>query len=366
MIQKAYRGKRVLITGHTGFKGAWLSQWLLDLGAEVAGFSVDIPSNPSLFEVIGLEKRMRHKMGDIRDFESTLKFIQEFKPQAVFHLAAQSLVRPSYDDPKATFDVNVAGTVNVLEAVRRTPSVEACVVVTSDKCYENVEWEFGYRETDPLGGKDPYSASKGAAEIVLHSYARSFFNKPGVTQITSGRAGNVIGGGDWATDRIVPDCVRAWSKKEKMTMRNPDATRPWQLVLEPLSGYLTLGANLLLGKTDQVSGQSFNFGPGVDSNLKVLRLVEEFQKTWDQANYEIKRDETSGKKEAKLLFLNCDRSFQRLGWKSILTFPETVTMTAQWYQQYYEKASAQQMLDLTKQQIQKYMTLARERGQEWT
>jgi CDP-glucose 4,6-dehydratase len=360
----AYKGKRVLVTGHTGFKGSWLTEWLLELGAEVAGFSNGIPSKPSHFEELKTPSRIRHHVGDVRDLAALQEVFNDFKPQVVFHLAAQAIVRASYEDPKSTFDVNVGGTVNVLECMRGAPSLEASVIVTSDKCYENVEWEFGYRETDHLGGHDPYSASKACAEITFSAYARSFFTQDRA-RIASARAGNVIGGGDWAKDRIIPDCVRAWSQGKPVMLRNPQSTRPWQHVLEPLSGYLWLGAQLLQSKP-QIAGEAFNFGPPASVNQPVDALIAEMKKTWSAGNWTMDPSaaaEKSSKKEAGLLKLNCDKALHRLGWEPTLEFPETALMTGEWYKKYYESPTSAP--ELTRSHIQKYQRLAFERGRVW-
>lgn len=281
MFGHIYEGRRVFVTGHTGFKGSWLTAWLLQMGAEVAGFSDAVPTAPSHFDVIGLGGRIRDYRGDVRDRKALIEAMREFKPEIVFHLAAQALVRASYDNPADTIEVNAMGTLNVLEAVRVTPSVEAVVSITSDKAYRNDEWVWGYRETDHLGGYDPYSASKGCAEIIAHSYFKSFFGDPvNAPYCATTRAGNVIGGGDWAADRIVPDCARAWSEGREVEIRSPHATRPWQHVLEPLSGYLWLGAKLFAAHRDAVKagkgdgchegfrldGEAFNFGPSSDAS----------------------------------------------------------------------------------------------------
>ncbi len=359
----AYRGRRVLVTGHTGFKGSWLCEWLLSVGAEVAGFSKDIPSRPSHFEAIGLSSRLRRdERGDVRDLAGLRDVFGAFQPEVVFHLAAQALVRDSYDDPKGTFDTNVGGTVNVLECLRSAPSVRSAVLVASDKCYENREWEFGYRETDPLGGKDPYSASKGAAEIVFASYARSFFGDKGACCVASARAGNVIGGGDWAKDRIVPDLARSWSAGTKAEIRSPKSTRPWQHVLEPLGAYLWLGAELLRSPGG-VAGESFNFGPGADSARTVSELIEELVKTWAGSGIFIDTSAVGHRKEARLLHLSCDRAQARLSWLPTLVFAESGRMTAEWYRDYY--ATPTRARDLTARHLAEYQRLAAERGRAW-
>lgn len=360
MFGGVYAGRRVLITGHTGFKGSWLSQWLLRLGAEVAGYSLYLPSQPANYQVLGLGERMDDNTGDIRDMAQLEKIIGEFQPEIVFHLAAQAIVRASYDDPKATFDTNIGGTVNVLECIRNAPSVQAAVFITSDKCYENVEWEYGYREVDRLGGKDPYSASKACAEIAISAYMRSFFSHSG-KKVASTRAGNVIGGGDWAKDRIVADCARSWAENRVLTVRNPRATRPWQHVLEPLGGYLWLGAKLMRDEHG-VTNESFNFGPRAEVNQPVSVLIDEMAKTWPRAGW-ISEADDSNKAEAGLLKLSCDKALHRLGWQAVLSFEETVRMTAEWYRAYYE--GNQDMRQFTETQIDAYERLAGERGGTW-
>lgn len=357
----SYQGQRVLVTGHTGFKGSWLSQWLLELGAEVAGYSVDVPTNPSHFESLELSKRILHRIGDVKNGETLQSVFQEFKPTLVFHLAAQALVRKSYDAPVETFETNLVGTIKVLEAIRKTPSVQAAVFITSDKCYENVEWEYGYRETDHLGGQDPYSASKACAEIAFSSYARSFFTAPNTPRIASVRAGNVIGGGDWALDRIVPDCVKAWSQGKSVSIRSPHSTRPWQHVLEPLSGYLQLGA-ALLHSPEGLRGEAFNFGPPANVTQSVAQLIQEMKKTWSDANW-THEVSAANKKEAGLLKLNCDKAWHRLQWEPTLKFEESIQFTAEWYLKNLKNPG--QTLDLTNAQIRNYQKLASERNRSW-
>jgi CDP-glucose 4,6-dehydratase len=262
MFDAFYRGKRVLVTGHTGFKGSWLCQWLLMMGAEVAGVSKDIPTNPSLFESLQLTTQMHDHRVDIEQYEPLLAVLQSFRPEVVFHLAAQPIVSEAYDNPLGTYSANLMGTVNMLEAVKQAGCVQQLVMITSDKCYHNVEWGYGYRENDRLGGKDPYSASKACAEIAIHSYWHSYYRSSS-TALASARAGNVIGGGDWAMSRIVPDCMRQWSEGKPMNLRSPQATRPWQHVLEPLSGYLWLAK--CLADNPAISGEAYNFGPNPKS-----------------------------------------------------------------------------------------------------
>lgn len=362
MFSDVYEGRRVLVTGHTGFKGSWLSQWLLRLGAKVAGASLYVPSQPSHFELLGLDQSTAHHTTDVRKLVALREVMERERPEVVFHLAAQPIVRVAYEDPKLTFDTNVGGVVNILEAVRSCDSVMAVVVITSDKCYENVEWEFGYRETDRLGGKDPYSASKACAEIAFSAYHRSYFSEPDNPALAVGRAGNVVGGGDWAADRIVPDCVRAWAEGRKPIIRSPHATRPWQHVLEPLSGYLWLGAQLL-GGNPQVRGEAFNFGPSADVNISVQQLLEEMAFTWREVAWQVDPAAAHSKAEASLLKLNCDKALFRLSWRPVLSFEETATMTACWYRDFYRKAAGAR--ECTDAQITHYEQLARERGRTW-
>ena len=364
MFDNIYKGRRVLLTGHTGFKGSWLTAWLLSLGAEVAGFALPPPSRPSNFEVLGLAGRIRHSEGDVRELKLVQKAVADFQPEIVFHLAAQALVRKSYAQPLETFDTNIRGTMHVLEAVRATPSVKAVVSITSDKCYRNDEWVWGYRESDHLGGEDPYSASKACAEIVAHSYFKSFFAAgPAAATV---RAGNVIGGGDWAEDRIVPDCARAWSAGEAVTIRSPWATRPWQHVLEPLSGYLWLGAGLFSGKAQAglpLDKEAFNFGPAADVNNTVAEVVDALAAYWPGFKSVMDREGCAGRKECTLLKLSCDKALAHLGWKATLTFPQTIAYTAEWYKGYY--GGEKDMFDLTMKQIESYAGQAKSGGNAW-
>lgn len=356
-----YKDRRVLVTGHTGFKGSWLSAWLLKLGATVAGLSKYLPSHPCHFEVIHLREKLTHYEGDIQEMEQLKKIFKEFRPQIVFHLAAQPIVRQSYDIPKITFDTNLGGTVNVLECIRENPSVAAAVIITSDKCYENIGQDWAYHESDRLGGDDPYSASKACAEMACHAYFKSFFDGDDAPQIATTRAGNVIGGGDWARDRIIPDCVRAWSQNEVPIIRKPKATRPWQHVLEPLGGYLWLGA-CLTTKVEGIRGESFNFGPTKEVVKSVQELVDLFLKYWGKGSWKHVLSEEE-KKEAALLKLSCDKALQRLSWRPLLTFEETVELTAQWYKKYYCQTSVQ---DYTNAQIDWYAQRAIAQGMPWS
>lgn len=361
MFLNYYRGKKVFVTGHTGFKGSWLSQWLIDLGAEVHGYSISVPSTPSHWDLLKLESQMAHEFGDIRNDEQLTRAIQRVQPDCVFHLAAQPLVRLSYDQPRETFETNVMGTVNLLDAVFRYGRSQVLVNVTSDKCYENVEKQTGYRETDPMGGKDPYSASKGAAELVFSSFYRSFFARQDVpTQVVTVRAGNVIGGGDWADDRIIPDCVRSWTRGESVSIRSPQSVRPWQHVLEPLSGYLWLGA-LAGTQSGRFNGEGYNFGPSPASQHTVETLLKQFQLAWPKCTWTVNSDGIGNKKEATLLALDCTKAEKDLAWREVLDFAETVKWTADWYRQWNETGEL-----LTHSQISAYSQLAQKRELLWT
>ncbi len=362
MFTDIYKGKKVLVTGATGFKGSWLVAWLLEMGAEVSGFSIDIPTEPSHFSALKLDTKINHRFGDVSEPEAFCSFYNEIKPDIVFHLAAQPLVRKSYHDPVETFSTNVMGTAHVLEAIRLAGMPVAAVMITSDKCYDNVEWEWGYRETDALGGKDPYSASKGAAEIVIKTYYHSYFKNQQDIRIASTRAGNVIGGGDWADDRLVPDCVKAWSTGGDVEIRSPKSTRPWQHVLEPLSGYLLLGQHLLI--SDKLNGEPFNFGPDPSSNYTVIELLSSLQKHWgiaDKEHYQINPADRNFH-EAGLLKLSCDKALAQLAWQPTLDFEETSRFTALWYKNFYAGEDTEK---LTSQQIKEYARLAGERDRVW-
>ncbi|MGV8080502.1 MAG: CDP-glucose 4,6-dehydratase [Syntrophales bacterium] len=332
-----YRGRRVLVTGHTGFKGSWLALWLHRLGADVTGFALPPATEPSHFALVGLAKRIRHREGDVRDLGALQEAFAETRPEIVFHLAAQAIVRTSYDDPKETFDINVGGTVNVLEAIRQTAGIRSAVIVTSDKCYENREWVWGYREEDPLGGHDPYSASKGAVEIVCGAYARSFFGTGGRGPrigFATARAGNVIGGGDWAADRLIPDCVRALAAGKAVVIRNPDATRPWQHVLDPLSGYLLL-ARRLVDDPACFSG-AWNFGPADGSAVPVREMAARFVSRWPEGRLRLGSSGKNAPHEAHALALCTDKVRKILGWQPALSTGDAIDWTSDWYRAWQE------------------------------
>jgi CDP-glucose 4,6-dehydratase len=402
-----YAGKRVLVTGHTGFKGSWLCEWLLALGAEVTGLALEPATQPALFDQLDLASRMRHVVGDIRDLGTVIRVIEETRPEFVFHLAAQPLVRLSYDIPVETYATNVMGTVHVMEALRhwttqqRTTNNEqpttnnqqpprscVAVMITTDKCYENREWVHSYREEDPMGGYDPYSSSKGAAEIAIGAYRRSYFSKSdSPVRLASARAGNVIGGGDWALDRIVPDCIRALERGDAIPVRNKVATRPWQHVLEPLGGYLTLAAALATSHEEQRTKNeergtnneqrttnnqqlttaplcgAFNFGPNLTSNRTVAELVREVLKHWP--GEWVDRSDPDAVHEAKLLNLATDKAFHFLGWQPVWNFEETIAETIGWYRDARLLTTPADFQTLTCRQIAGYTTAARSKGIVW-
>ncbi|MEK6704354.1 MAG: CDP-glucose 4,6-dehydratase [Bdellovibrionota bacterium] len=347
-----WRGKRVLITGHTGFKGAWLSIWLEKMGAIPAGFSLTPSTNPNLFELTDLGKKIKSRIGDIRDFDVLKKFTEEFAPEITFHMAAQSLVRQSYREPIATYATNVMGTVHVLEALRTITSARVAVIVTSDKCYENKEWHWGYRESDPMGGHDPYSNSKGCAELVTSAYRRSFLTNIG---LASARAGNVIGGGDWADDRLLPDCIRAFAKNETMKVRNPNSIRPWQHVLEPLSGYLMLAEKLW---SDLKSySQGWNFGPNTHDARSVSWVVDRAAAAWGhEARWELLQTHLDQPHEANYLKLDSSLANSIIGWKPRLSIDESLDWAVTWYRRVL--LGGEKAMDVTHEQIEQYQNPA--------
>lgn len=330
----AFSGRTVLVTGHTGFKGAWLALWLQELGAKVVGYALPPDAQPSLFEQSGLGRLVDSRLGDVRDAALLEKTLGETRPEIVFHLAAQPLVRMSYDAPVDTFATNVLGTANLLDAVRRTESVRVCVVVTTDKCYENREDDRAYREDDRLGGRDPYSASKACAELVVSSYRDSFFRKEGRVSLSSARAGNVIGGGDWAADRLVPDCVRALAADRPIAVRNPRSVRPWQHVLEPLSGYLTLAARQLAEPA--AFAEAWNFGPDHGAALTTGEVADLVVRAWGSGRWTSACD-PSAPHEAGLLSIDSAKARARLGWRPGYGPQEAVARTIAWYRAAREK-----------------------------
>lgn len=358
-----FAGRRVFVTGHTGFKGMWLSVWLRSLGADVYGYSIGVPTVPSLYECAAAGVFTGETRADIRDMAALERALAASLPDLVVHLAAQPLVRRSYAEPLETLLVNVVGTATLLEAVRRTSRPTAVVVVTSDKCYENRGWEFGYRENDALGGRDVYSASKAAAELVTHAWRQSFFLQGSRSgPVASVRAGNVIGGGDYAEDRIIPDCVRALIDGRSVAIRNPSATRPWQHVLDCLSGYLTLGARLLGEAPDSPLAQAFNFGPVARDNRPVADLVAAFLKEWD-GTWQL-ADEASAPAEALRLHLSTDRAAASLDWSPTWGFEEAARQTAFWYRERHLRARTD-LRNLCLSQIAAFTETAAGKGIRW-
>ena len=364
MFANIYKNKKVLVTGHTGFKGSWLTTWLLELGADVCGISIDIPTTPAMFDELKLEEKIEHHIADVRDLPSMKKIIHSYKPDFLFHLAAQPIVSTSYSDPLGTISTNVMGTANILETLRTLENRCNAVIITSDKCYENVEWVWGYKETDPVGGRDIYSGSKGAAEVIFHAYQQSFFSDPNSNvRLATGRAGNVIGGGDWAADRIVADCMRAWSVSERVEIRCPSATRPWQHVLEPLSGYLTLGQGLAENETNH--GQQYNFGPRSEQNHTVKDLLSDLSNYWtfDKSDDAYEVTDNIPFHEAGLLKLNCDKALFNLKWEANLNYQECIKFVSEWYFKFYQ--ANDDMLEVTRKQIIEYQEFAIEKELVW-
>jgi len=352
-----YRGRRVLVTGHTGFKGSWLSRWLEKLGADVVGYSLKPNTEPNHFELLNL--RITSNIGDIRDFHALKRVVSDFKPEIVFHLAAQPSVIASYEQPLETFSTNVVGTANLLEVSRQVSSIKSVVIVTTDKCYKNNEWIYGYREVDELGGHDPYSASKACAEIVTDSYRKSFNIDIATSAvlIASARAGNVIGGGDWTANRIVTDAILAASQNKTLGIRNPKSSRPWQHVLEPLSGYLLLGQLMFQGKS--AIADAWNFGPAATSNLTTERLIGLMQLEWPQIVSK-SANIPQAKHEAGLLMLDSTKAQKLLGWEPLWNIEETVFHTVEWYREFLENNDV-----ITDQQIDSYAHRASERNAVW-
>jgi CDP-glucose 4,6-dehydratase len=367
---RVFDGLTVLVTGHTGFKGSWLSIWLTELGAQVIGYSLDPPTDPSNFALSRLSGRMADVRGDVRDFGTLCQTVERYRPQVIFHLAAQPLVLPSYREPKETFEVNVGGTVNVLEAVRAIRSAKAVICITTDKVYKNREWLWGYRENDELGGHDPYSASKAMAELAISSYRQSFFAvdryaEHGVA-LASARAGNVIGGGDWAAHRLVPDCIRAWMNDRPIHLRNPGHVRPWQITLEPLSGYLGLAAKMLQ-RDGYRYAEAWNFGPQERRAVTTEEFVQKAIALWGSGSHVTSTTQTEV--ETALLRLNWDKAANRLNWRPVYTWEEALGETIAWFKVYARhkaRNEAIDMYDVCADQIRAYTTRARQLNLAWT
>ena len=352
LVSAAWRGRRVLVTGHTGFKGSWLSLWLHAMGAKVSGFALPAPTRPSLFEMARIDALLDHIEGDVRDEAAVRAVVESTRPEVIFHLAAQPLVRASYDDPVGTYATNVMGTAHILEAARHVPGVRAIVCVTSDKCYENREWVWPYRETDAMGGHDPYSSSKGAAELVVAAYRRSFFTGQGPAVATV-RAGNVIGGGDWAADRLIPDLVRAFEAGRPPLIRSPDAVRPWQHVLEALSGYLAIAERLLDGDAQFAAG--WNFGPSMEDARPVWWIIDRMRAAWGVPSPEPIWADGPQVHEAGLLKLDCTKARSALGWQPLLTLERALEWVVSWHQAVGAGGDAR---DTTLAQLAAYAELA--------
>jgi CDP-glucose 4,6-dehydratase len=359
ILIKNFKNKKVLITGHTGFKGSWLTMWLNILGARVAGISNNFPSSQNHYKLLNLNKKILSKNLDIRNLESLKKFIKKYQPDFVFHLAAQSIVKVAYENPIQTWSTNTIGTVNILESLRQLKKKCIAIIITSDKCYENLEIKRGYHENDRLGGKDPYSASKASADIAIRSYISSFFShKNNNVLIAIARAGNVIGGGDWSPNRLIPDCIRSWSKKKKVLIRSPNSTRPWQHVLEAIYGYITLAINL--SKNKNLHGQAFNFGPANNQNYKVISVIKLMKGYWQSVSWKLYKNKNKNFKESSLLKLNSEKAKKNLKWKSVLTFKENIFLVINWYKNFY--LNSKQAYKLTSDQIEIYQKILNKRG----
>ena len=363
MFNEIYKDKIVLVTGHTGFQGGWLSLWLKKLGANVIGYSLEPPTKPSFFESVKLNEELEHNIGDIRDGSKLNEIITQCKPEIIFHLAAQSLVRKSYNNPIETFETNILGTANILESVRQTESVKAVMIMTSDKCYDNKEFTQPHKETDPMGGFDPYSASKGAAELITASYRDSFF-KNGMTNcgIATARSGNVIGGGDWSENRIIPDSIKKLTNDDDIIIRNPESKRPWQYVLESISGILWLTAKLF--EEPAKFNQGWNFGPRKNTDiLTVKNLVEKIIKEWGSNQSFIINKTSSSLHESEILLLDSSKSEKELGWRNIFEINKLVSETISWYKMYNDKR--EDMKEFSLKQIEKYSIKATEDNLAW-
>ena len=337
--KKFWKSKKVFLSGHTGFKGSWVSLWLQSMGAIVKGYSLEPNTKPNLFTEANVEENMNSEFGDIRNLNQISKSMLDFNPDILIHMAAQPLVRLSYQEPVDTYTTNVIGTVNVLEAARGCPNLKAIVSVTTDKCYENNEWDWGYRENEPMGGHDPYSSSKGCAELVTSAYRRSFFNSEDTASLASARAGNVIGGGDWADDRLIPDILKAFEKSESVVIRNPISTRPWQHVLEPLSGYLVLAQELFENGKEYAEG--WNFGPKDEDCQPVNWILDKMVANWGEgASWEL--DKNNNPHEAGFLKLDCSKASNRLKWQPKWSLQQTLKLIIEWHQVYVNKGDVKE------------------------
>ena len=356
-----FKNKNVLVTGHTGFQGSWLSLWLKLLGSNVVGYALEPPTQPSLFETLSLEHETKHIIGDLRDKEKLSSIISQNQPEIIFHLGAQALVRRSYKEPLETLETNIIGTANLLESIRNCLSVKVVVIMTSDKCYDNTHSEHPHTENDPMGGFDLYSASKGAAELVTSSYRNSFFSNGNLTRIATVRAGNVIGGGDWAEDRLIPDSIRALMKNQSVGIRNPNAKRPWQYVLESISGMLWLAAKMF---EEDKFNEAWNFGPDISSDsLQVEDIVKRTIKNWDSKSTIKMQNNSDILHESESLLLDSSKANQRLGWKNVYSIDQVLSETVEWYKTYHE--NNKDMKQFTISQIKNYISFAQQNNLIW-
>lgn len=361
-FKSIYRNKKVLVTGHTGFKGSWLCLWLKQLGADVIGYSLNPNTKPNLFQLLNLETEVTNIIGDIRDEENITKTIKKYEPEIIFHLAAQPLVKLSYEEPKLTYETNVIGTLNLFEAIRKSNNTKVIINVTTDKCYENKEWNYSYRENDALGGYDPYSSSKGCAELLTSCYRNSYFSSNKIA-ISSVRAGNVIGGGDWAKDRLIPDIVKSLNNKNDILIRNPNAIRPWQYVLEPLSGYLWLGA--LMFEDFEKYSQAWNFGPNDNVNLNVKNIVEKAINIFRGGVQNYILDENKNHHEANLLSLDITKAKNIINWFPVYNLENALIETINWYKEFYNNKNFNAK-HYSINQIKKYVFKAKEKNLLWS
>jgi CDP-glucose 4,6-dehydratase len=351
-----FKDKKIIITGHTGFKGSWLTAWLNILGGKILGISNGYVSNPSHYQLLNLNRKIINKNIDVRDLIKLKKTIRKYQPDFIFHLAAQSIVKESYKNPLKTWSTNTFGTINILESLRQLNKKCIAVIITSDKCYENLEIKRGYHEQDKLGGKDPYSASKASADIAITSYVKSFFShKNNNVFIATARAGNVVGGGDWSSNRLIPDCVKSWSKKKKVLIRSPHSTRPWQHVLEAIYGYIILAISL--NKNSNLHGEAFNFGPSNVYNYNVVSVVKLMKKYWKDVAWKLSKNNKILFKESALLKLNSKKANKKINWRSVLTFKENIFLVADWYKNFY--LNPKKAYELTTEQIYKFQEIVK-------
>tara|TARA_B110000971_G_C19996910_1_gene494803 strand:- start:664 stop:1734 length:1071 start_codon:yes stop_codon:yes gene_type:complete len=356
-MKNFFKNKKVIITGHTGFKGSWLALWLNYMGAKVMGISINYPTEPSNFKALKIENKINHKILDVRNYKEISKQIFKFKPDYLFHLAAEAIVQKSYQDPKKTWETNTLGTINILETLKNYKKNIIAIIITSDKVYKNTETSKGYKENDRLGSFDPYSASKASADLAVQSYIESFFKKKKNIRIAIARAGNVIGGGDWSTGRLIPDCVRQWSKNKTVVLSNPKSTRPWQHVLDILRGYILLAISLKKNKS--FNGEIFNFGPKKEKNVKefqVINIVKKMKDSWKKAKWKVKKNRNFF--ESKLLQLDSKKANKKLNWQCLLNLKQSIHFTLDWYKTYYKRS--QNIFEFSINQIKQYEKITKQ------